>query len=92
MRTYFNKRLFMPPGALVYAEVAERMQQQGMDVTVLAELKNILDQCEAYHYGAIDRNSSGRENLQEMLVAALAIFKKIDRCLMASQKVRSTAS
>lgn len=92
MRTYFNKRLFMPPGALVYAEVAERLQQQGMDVTLLAELKNILDQCEAYHYGAIARNSSGRENLQEMLVAALAIFKKIDQCLMASQKFRSTAS
>jgi len=82
----------MPPGALVYAEVAERLQQQGMDVTLLAELKNILDQCEAYHYGAIASNSSGRENLQEMLDAALAIFKKIDQCLMASQKVRSTAS
>jgi hypothetical protein len=81
MRTYFSKRLLMPPGALVYSELADRLQQQGVGTDLLPELKKILDLCEAYHYGAIDRNGSGRENLQEMLVAALALFEKIDQCV-----------
>jgi hypothetical protein len=81
MRIYFSKRLLMPPGGLVYAEVAERLQQLGVDATLLAELKKILDLCEAYQYGAINRNESSRENLQEMLVAARALFEKIDQCV-----------
>ena len=81
MRTYFSKRLLLPPGGLVYTEVADRLQQQGVDATLLAELKKILDMCEAYHYGAMDRDEGSRENLQEMLVGVLALFKKIDQCL-----------
>ncbi len=81
MRTYFSKRLLLPPGGLVYTEVADRLQQQGVDTTLLAELKKILDICEAYNYGAMDRDEGSRENLQEMLVGVLALFKKIDQCL-----------
>jgi hypothetical protein len=81
MRTYFSKRLLLPPGGLVYTEVADRLQQQGVDTTLLAELKKILDMCEAYNYGAMDRDEGSRENLQEMLVGVLALFKKIDQCL-----------
>jgi len=81
MRTYFSKRLLLPPGGLVYTEVADRLQQQGVDATLLAELKKILDMCEAYNYGAMDRDEGSRENLQEMLVGVLALFKKIDQCL-----------
>jgi hypothetical protein len=81
MRIYFNKRLLMPPGGLVYSEVAARLQQQGVDRALLTELKNLLDQCEAYLYGAIDRNGSGREKLQEMLDGALILFNKLDQCV-----------
>ena len=81
MRVYFSKKLLMPPGGLVYAEVADRLQQQGVEKKVLGELKNILDLSEAYHYGAIDRNGTGRENLQEILNGALALFTQIDRSL-----------
>ena len=81
MRTYFSKRLLLPPGGLVYTEVADRLQQQGVDAKLLAELKKILDMCEAYNYGAMDRDEGSRENLQEMLFGVLALFKKIDQCL-----------
>ena len=81
MRIYFSKRLLMPPGALVYKELADRLQQYDVDSTLLAELKKILDLCEAYRYGAIAREGSGREDLQEMLVASLVLFKKIEKNL-----------
>jgi hypothetical protein len=81
MRIYLSKRLLLPPGALVYKELADRLQQCGVDSALLAELQKILDLCEAYRYGAIDREGSGRENLQEMLVASLELFKKIEQSL-----------
>jgi hypothetical protein len=71
----------MPPGGLVYAELAERLQQQGVDSALLRELQQILDLCEAYHYGAIEQNGRGRENLQEMLAGASVLFEKLDQCL-----------
>jgi len=81
MRVYFSRRLLLPPGALVYAEVVGHLQEKGVDPALLAELKRILDFCEAYHYGAGDRNGYSQANLQEMLVSSLALFKKIEQCL-----------
>ncbi len=81
MRIYLSKRLLLPPGGLIYTEVAHHLQQQGVDSALLAELKKILDLGEAYHYGAIGKNGSSRENLPETLVAALELFKKIDQCI-----------
>jgi len=81
MRLYFSKRLLMPPGALVYKELADRMRQYGADTALLAELKKILDMCEAYRYGAVDRAGRGRENLQEMLAASLALIERIEQSL-----------
>jgi hypothetical protein len=81
MRVYLSKRLLMPPGALVYTELADRLLKHGMDEAFLAELKIILDWCEAYHYGAIDSLGSSRENLQEKLVDAQGLFNKIDQSL-----------
>jgi len=81
IRVYLGKRLRMVPGALVYAEVAERLQQEGVDAALLAELKNIQELCEAYRYGTLDRDGREKERLQEHLVAASALFKKIDQCL-----------
>ena len=80
MRVYLGKRLQMPPGALVYSEVAARLQDHGIDDSLLAELQDILDRCEAYHYGAADSNSS-REDVQQLFTRALTLFKKLDQCL-----------
>jgi hypothetical protein len=81
MRVYFSKRLRMPPGGVIYADLAERLQQYGVDSASLAELKKILDTCEAYHYGATAGEEKGGEKLQQMLTAVPALFKKIDRCI-----------
>jgi hypothetical protein len=81
MRVYLSKRLRMPPGALVYAETAVRLRQHGVDDALLADLKKILDWCEAYQYGAMGGDGSGSEKLQKMLAAASDLFKKIDQCL-----------
>ncbi len=78
MRVYFGKRLHMPPGGLVYTEVAERLRQQGAKDALLAELQKILEWCEAYHYGAMNGNND-REDLRQMLAAASTLFQKIDQ-------------
>ena len=72
---------YIPPGGLVYKETAERLKQHGVTDGLLAELKNILDRCEAYHYGAIGGNESAGADIREMLHAALTVFEKIDQCL-----------
>jgi hypothetical protein len=43
-------------------------------------LQDILDWCEAYHYGGIDTNGSGQASLRKMLDNALILFKNIDLC------------
>ena len=81
MRTYLGKRFYIPPGGLVYKETAERLKQHGVTDGLLAELKNILDRCEAYHYGAIGGTESAGADIREMLHTALTVFEKIDQCL-----------
>jgi len=81
VRTYLGKRLYMPPGAIIYKEVAERLRQKGIADNLLLELKNILDRCEAYHYGAIGQTGAEKENVMKMLDTVLQLFKKIDTCL-----------
>jgi len=81
MRLYLGKRFFLPPGALVYEEVADRLQQRGVEPGCITELKEILDWCEDYRYGAMGLAGSSREHIREKLAAALALFKKIEQCL-----------
>jgi hypothetical protein len=81
MRAYLSKRLFIPPGALVYEEVAARLKQHNVEDSLLAELKNILDWCEVYQYGAIDKTERVRGDIEEKLHTTSTLFEKIDRCL-----------
>ena len=80
IRRYFGKRLHIQAGALIFADVADRLKRQGVDAAVLDDLQALLDWCEAYHYGGVDTNGSGRVNLEKMLDNALILFKKIDLC------------
>ena len=68
-------------GALVFADVAERLKRRGVDSALLTDLQDILDWCEAYHYGGIDTNGSSQASLGKMLDNALILFKNIDLCL-----------
>ena len=88
MRAYLSKRFLMPPGALVYEEAAKSLKQHGIDENLLAGLKHILDRCEAYHYGAVDKNESTGADIREMLHAALTLFEKIDRCLRKQANIK----
>ena len=80
IRVYLGKRLQMPAGALIFTDVAERLQQKGVDGSLLSELHDILDWCEAYHYGGIDTNGSGQDSLGKMLDNARVLFKEMDKC------------
>jgi len=80
IKGYLGKRLQIPAGALVFADVAERLKHQGADAALLNDLQAILGWCEAYHYGGIDTNGSGQASLEKMLDDALILFKKIDLC------------
>ena len=80
IRVYLGKRLQMPAGSLVFTDVAERLKRQGVDIVLLTDLQDILDWCEAYHYGGIDKNGSGQVSLEKMLDNALTLFEKIDLC------------
>jgi len=65
---------------LVFTDVAEHLKQHGVEAVLLKELQDILDWCEAYHYGGIDTNGSGQGSLEKILDNALNLFKKIDIC------------
>ncbi len=80
IRLYLGNRLQMPAGALAFTDVAENLKRQGVDGASLTELQEILDWCEAYHYGGIDTNGSGQASLGKMLDNTLILFKKIDLC------------
>ena len=80
IRGYLGNRLQMPAGALVFTDVAERLKRRGVDGALLTDLQDILDWCEAYHYGGIDTNGSGQASLGKMLDNALILFKNIDLC------------
>ena len=80
IRLYLGNRLQMPAGALAFTDVAENLKRQGIDGASLTELQEILDWCEAYHYGGIDTNGSGQASLGKMLDNTLILFKKIDLC------------
>ncbi len=80
IRGYLGNRLQMGAGALVFTDVAERLKRRGVDGALLTDLQDILDWCEAYHYGGIDTNGIGQASLGEMLDNALILFKKIDLC------------
>ena len=80
IRVYLGNRLQTPAGSLVFTDVAERLKQQGLDASSLTELQEILDWCEAYHYGGIDTNGSGPDSLEVIFGNTLTLFKKIDKC------------
>ncbi|MBW2466333.1 MAG: hypothetical protein JRF02_03450, partial [Deltaproteobacteria bacterium] len=80
IRIYLGKRMMMPIGVLVFADVAERLKPLGVDETVLAELREILDWCEAYHYGGGDKNGNGQAGLDKILIKSKDVIEKIDRC------------
>ena len=53
----------------------------GLTLLEAAELKKILDLSEAYRYGAIAGDGSGRENVEKMLGDSLALLKKIEQSI-----------
>ena len=81
IRNYLSKKLLMPPGALVFKEVADRLQQRGVDSTLISELNKIMDWCETYQYGAKEKTVYDKEDIGEMTEAVLVLFRKIDQCL-----------
>jgi hypothetical protein len=81
MRIYFSRRLSLPPGTLVYQEVAPHLQKHGVAADLLAELQQLLERCEAYHYGGAKHGTTPGESIEQMLAGAVSLIKKIDRCI-----------
>ena len=81
LKLYLRRRLHLPPGAIIYNDVTAQLKLHGVAEGLLAEMKTVLDWCEAYRYGAADKYGGSSESLREMLVASLASVKKIDQCL-----------
>jgi hypothetical protein len=80
IKCYLGSRLSVPSGSLVFADVVDRLQQQGVGDTELVELQRIMDWCEAYHYGGVNTNGSGQDSLLKMIDSALDLFKVIEGC------------
>jgi hypothetical protein len=85
IRDYLGKRLQMTAGSLVFTDVEEHLKRQGVNEASLKKLQEILDWCEAYHYGGIDKDGRDQDNLEKMLDDALKLFKKIDLCFRRKQ-------
>ena len=80
IRIYLGNRLQVPAGSLVFTDVAEHLKRNGVDAESLTDLQDILEWCEAYHYGGIDTNGSGETSLEKTFDNVLPLFEKIDRC------------
>jgi len=81
MKVYLSKRFAIPPGGLVYQDVATILEQHSIEDNLLDELKEILDWCEAYQYGARDKTVDSGEEIRRMHQRALTLFEDIDRCI-----------
>jgi BatD DUF11 like domain len=81
MRTYLSKRFAIPPGGLVHKDVAAVLKQRSIEGSLLDELKEILEWCEVYQYGAGDKTDGSGEDVRRMLQTALILFKNIDGCI-----------
>ena len=81
IRLYLGSRLLLPPGAIIYDEIKEHLHRKGLDQVLLAELKEILDWCEAHQYAGVAESESGPEELRRIIDNSLAVIQKIDQCL-----------
>jgi hypothetical protein len=86
IRAYLGNKLLLPPGAIIFDEVKEHLQNKGLDQTLLAELKTILDWCEAHHYAGVSESEFSPEEFTRVIDNSLTMIQKIDQCLSASQK------
>jgi hypothetical protein len=84
IRSYLGNRLTLPPGAIIFDEIKEHLQNKGVDKTLLDELKDILGWCEAHHYAGVAETESGKEDAQAKINSSLSVVQKIDQCLSAS--------
>jgi len=80
MRGYLGRRLQIQAGSIIFTDVSGRLERLGVDNTLLSQLQEIIEWCEAYHYGGIDGNGSGQAGLKQMLHNTRILFEKIDRC------------
>jgi hypothetical protein len=81
IRIYLSRRLSLPPGTLVYGEVAPHLQKHGVADDLLAELRILLQRCEAYNYGNAAWLTTPGAELERMLTGSVTLMKKIDRCI-----------
>jgi hypothetical protein len=44
-------------------------------------LQQLLERCEAYHYGGAKHGTTPGESIEQMLAGAVSLIKKIDRCI-----------
>jgi hypothetical protein len=80
MRVYLGKRLQIPAGSLIFTDVSLRLKQLGVEGVLLSQFQEIVDWCEAFHYGGIDQNGSDQARLEKMLHDVRTLFEKIDQC------------
>ena len=81
IRLYLGNRLLLPPGAIIYDEIKEHLRQKGVAPVLLAELKDILDWCEAHQYDGFAVSESGRDDVAAIIDNAHSVIRKIDKCL-----------
>lgn len=81
MRIYFSRRLSLSPGTLVYEEVAPHLRKHGVADDLLAELQQLLESCEACHYGGAEQGATPGAELEQMIATATSLIKKINQCI-----------
>jgi len=75
LRTYLGDKLGILSSALTFDDVSPRLREQGVDESVLAELKNVFRECEAGSYaGGSHAMSSG-----ELRKCALSVVRRLER-------------
>ena len=79
IREYLGSRLRMPAAALTFADVAERLEQGGVDGETLSGLKRIFERCEAGSYAG--GAASGTDDATALVEETLAVIARLERVL-----------
>jgi hypothetical protein len=77
LREYLGAKFALPAGALIYADVAPRLEAAGVDADVRDRLRALFDVCEAGRYAGGAVSMSRREAVEQ----ARTVVQELEKTL-----------
>jgi len=77
LRQYLGAKLRLPPGALTYGDIRERLRKSGVSEEELGALKSIFERCEATRYAGAAAKSDVAPLVDEALETVARLEKRL---------------